>query len=117
GVLGVMRSRVLSFGIVIALAFLLLVSLVINAALEMFSTYFGARLGAAGTIALHTGAMVGSFVVITLLFAVIYKVLPEVHLSWGDVALSALLTASLFMVGRVVIGRYLGHSTAVSVFG
>jgi membrane protein len=69
------------------------------------------------TIALHTGAMVGSFVVITLLFAVIYKVLPEVHLSWGDVALSAFLTASLFMVGRVVIGKYLGHSTAVSVFG
>ena len=117
GAWGAVRSRMLSFGIVLALAFLLLVSLVINAALEMFSTYFGARLGGAGTAALHVGASIGSFTVITLLFAVIYKVLPDVHLSWGDVAVSALLTASLFMVGRVLIGKYLGHSAAVSVFG
>jgi membrane protein len=117
GVWGVVHSRLLSFGIVISLAFLLLVSLVINAALELFSTYFGAKLGSAGTVALHAGSMIGSFVVIALLFAVIYKVLPEVHLSWSDVALSALLTASLFMIGRVLIGKYLGHSAAVSVFG
>jgi membrane protein len=117
GLWGMLRPRLLSFGLVISLVFLLLVSLLINAALELFSEYFGALLGIAGTVALQTGSLVGSFIVITLLFAVIYKLLPEIHLSWRDVALSALLTASLFMVGRVLIGSYLGQSAAVSVYG
>jgi membrane protein len=117
GVWGALRPRLLSFGLVLSLVFLLLVSLVINAALELFSAYFGARLGIAGSTALQTFSLAGSFLVITLLFAVIYKVLPEIHLAWRDVLVSAVLTASLFMVGRVLIGEYLGQSAAASVYG
>jgi membrane protein len=114
---GALRPRLLSFGLVLSLAFLLLISLVINAAMELFAAYFGARLGPGGTVAIQTASLAGSFLVITLLFAVIYKLLPEIHLNWRDVAVSALLTASLFMVGRVLIGKYLGQSAAASVFG
>jgi membrane protein len=111
------RSRLVSFGLVLSLAFLLLVSLLINAALEMFAGYFGAILGIGGTVALHAGSQIGSLLIIWLLFAAIYKLLPEVHLSWRDVAMSALITALLFSIGRIVIGTYLGNAASVSVYG
>src|SRR3954468_9826249 len=117
GYWGVARQRLLSFGLVLALVFLLLVSLVINAAIDTFSTYFGERLGIGGTLALQVGSLAGSYVFITLLFAIIYKLLPDIRLSWRDVSASALLTASLFMIGRILIGKLLGHSSAVSVYG
>jgi membrane protein len=117
GLWSVIRSRLLSFGIVLALAFLLLVSLLINAGVQMFSDFFGRYLGAAGTVALQVGSLAGSYLVISLLFAAIYKLLPEIRLSWRDVAVSSVLTASLFMIGRVVIGTVLGNSAAVSVYG
>ena len=114
---GSARSRLVSFGLVLTLAFLLLVSLVISAALEMFLGYFGALLGPAGSVALLVASQVASFLVIWLLFAAIYKLLPEVRLGWKDVAVSAFITAMLFSIGRLVIGSYLGNAVATSVFG
>jgi membrane protein len=111
------RARLVSFGLVLTLAFLLIVSLVLGAALEMFSAYFGAMLGVRGTIALLIASQVTSFLVIWLLFAAIYKLLPEVRLGWKDVAMSAFITAMLFSIGRLIIGKYLGNAAAASVFG
>jgi membrane protein len=117
GVWSLVWSRLLSFGLVLSLAFLLLVSLLVNAALEMFSVYFGALFGIAGTLALNAGSQVASLLIIWMLFASIYKLLPEVHLSWTDVMMSAFITAVLFSIGRTLIGTYLGNSAAASVYG
>jgi membrane protein len=111
------RSRLLSFGLVLSLAFLLLVSLLVSSALEVFSGYFGARLGIGGTVVLQGVSFASSLLVITLLFAVIYKLLPDVRLAWKEVALSSVLTALLFMAGHALLGKYLNDSAAVSVYG
>ncbi len=112
-----LRSKLLSFALVLCLAILLMASLVLNAALEMFSSYFSTHLGVNSAAFLHGASLAGSFVLITLLFATIYKLLPEVSLSWRDVAISSVLTALLFMFGHVLLARFLGNSAAVSVYG
>ena len=109
--------RLKSFLLVLALVALLLASLMIDAALSLFAEWFGKHLGVEGTMALQIGSLVGSYLVITLLFATVYKVLPAIRLSWSDVALSALLTASLFMVGRLLMAQFVGQSAATSVYG
>lgn len=111
------RSRLLSFGLVLSLVLLLMMSLFLNAALELFSSYFGSRLGMNETVLLHSVSLVSSFILIALLFAVIYKLLPDVRLSWKDVGVSSLLTAALFMIGHALLSKYLGNSAAVSVYG
>lgn len=111
------RSKLLSFVLVLSLALLLMASLVLNAALEVFSSYFGARLGVNSAAFLHGASLAGSFVLITTLFAAIYKLLPEVSLSWTDVAVGSLVTALLFMLGHVLLARFLGNSASVSVYG
>jgi membrane protein len=117
GMWSLVKSRLLSFGLVLSLAFLLLVSLLVNAALEIFAVYFGSVLGINGTLALHAASQVASLLIIWMLFAAIYKLLPEVPLAWKDVAASALITALLFSIGRLVIGNYLGNSASASVYG
>jgi membrane protein len=117
GLWGMIRSRFLSFGLVLVLSFLLLVSLLINTALEMFSSYFASTFGIGTSVALQVSSFAGSLIVVTLLFAAIYKLLPEVRLAWKDVLVGAAITALLFTMGRVLIGRYLGNASSVSVFG
>lgn len=111
------RQRVLSFAMVMVIGFLLLVSLVLSAVLEAVQTYF------AGTdvdeaAGLWTAANTGvSYLVITVLFSLIFKVLPDVKLRWRDVFVGALLTAGLFTVGRHVIGEYLGRAGVGERYG
>jgi membrane protein len=112
GAWGLIRSRVLSMGLVVTIGFLLLVSLVLNAAV----TALGASWGG-GKLALLLGTFVVSIIVETLLFAVIYKVLPNVRIAWRDVWIGAAATAVLFEAGKFLIGLYLGKGSVSSAFG
>ena len=108
-----MRARLLSFGVVVAIGFLLLVSLVVSAAISFVGTHwFGGAEAAA-----HVLEFVASLAVMTLLFAVIYKVLPSLRMPWSDLWIGAAVTAVLFSVGKVLIGLYLGKAAVVSSFG
>ena len=111
-----LRTRLLSFGMVLVLAFLLLVSLVVSAALAMLERYAGGVLGDF-TDVLATLTSFISFGVIACMFAVIYKTLPEAPLTWRDVWIGAVFTAGLFSLGKYAIGLYLGNSGVASSFG
>ena len=109
------RTRVLSVGLILALGFLLLVSLVISAALTTLERFWGGE----GLIAAVVGWLnvVFSFALVVALFGTIYKVLPSVRVSWRDVFIGAVVTALLFTIGKFVIGAYLGNSGLASTYG
>jgi membrane protein len=112
------RERLLSFSIILGTGFLLLVSLVLSAALEALGGVLKpvtALPGGAGIWQALNFAL--SFGVITLLFAMIYKILPDAEIAWRDVWVGAVSTALLFTAGKYLIGLYLGHSTLTSAFG
>jgi len=111
-----LRTRLHAFGLVLVLAFLLLVSLVLSAALALLERHAGLLWGGSHE-ALALVASVVAYGVIACLFAVIYKALPDAPLSWRDVWVGAAFTAGLFGLGKHVIGLYLGHSDAASGFG
>ena len=113
-IIGFLRTRLYSFGLVLVLAFLLLVSLALSAALAVLERYAGGT-GTYAILAVLSSAI--SFAVITCLFAVIYKVLPDALLSWRDVWIGAAFTAGLFTLGKYGIGLYLGNSAVASSFG
>jgi membrane protein len=112
----VLRTRLLSFALVLAICFLLLVSLVISAALAAITAYFRTVIPLTSTIWPFID-MGGSFLITTILFATIYKILPDVDISWRDVWIGAAATAALFAVGKLGIGMYLGRSTFSSAYG
>jgi membrane protein len=108
------RTRLLAFGLVVVLAFLLLTSLLVSAALALLERYAG---GIWASSVLSACSSLASFAVIAFLFAVIYKMLPDVQLSWRDVWVGALVTAGLFALGKHAIGLYLGNGAVASGFG
>ena len=110
------RARVASLGLVAALGFLLLVSLVASALISALADYIDARLPF-GALVLHLVHFVMSFALISVLFAAIYKVLPDARLSWRDVLIGAVVTALLFNLGKFLIGLYLAHSALASSYG
>jgi membrane protein len=116
GFLGVLRRRFVSFTMVVGLGFLLLVSLVVSAGVAAFSKFAGSRLPG-WEIALQGANVVLGFASTTVVFALVYKVLPDVKLTWRDVWTEALITAALFSAGRLLIGLYLGRSTVASAYG
>lgn len=115
-VLLMLRARAASLGLVAALGFLLMVSLAASAALSALGTYLGGRTSFAPLLlaALNTLISLGLF---TLLFAAIYKVLPDTPISWREVGIGALITAVLFTIGKSLIGWYLGTTAASSGYG
>jgi len=111
-----LRTRVLSLGLVVTIGFLLMVSLVANAALAAWGKYwsgwfFGVE------VALHAANLVLSLAVFTLLFALMYKILPRVKIAWRDVWVGAAVTALLFSVGKLLIGLYIGKTSVASSYG
>lgn len=114
--LALLRTRFLSFSLVLALAFLLLISLVISAALAVLERYAG-NLWSGSLVIISGVSSIISFGVIACLFAVIYKMLPDAPLSWRDVWIGAMFTAILFSLGKYAIGLYLGNSGVASSFG
>lgn len=118
GIHGMVRSRVLSFGLVLVLALFLLISLTVNAALGAARKYYG-DLWAASAVATVADwlSSLFSFSVVVALFAVIFKLLPSARISWRDVIPGAIVTAALFLVGKWGIGVYLSRGAAVSAYG
>jgi membrane protein len=116
GVLGIIKQRFWSFAMVVGIGFLLLVSLAVSAALAAFSKFFYWLLPSPAYL-IEGINVVFSWAVITLLFAVIFKLLPDVRIPWSNVWVGAGVTALLFTIGKSVIGFYLGRSTAASTYG
>jgi len=115
-VIAFLRTQLHSFGLVLVLAFLLLVSLAFSAALAVVERYAGDFWGDShrGIALVSSAAVVG---IIACLFAVIYKALPDATLSWRDVWIGAAFTAGLFSLGKFAIGAYLGSSEVAASFG
>jgi membrane protein len=116
GVWHYLKSRMLSFSVILAIGFLLLVSLVISTALSAFSDYIDRAMPSFGIIIylLHHGL---SFGFTTVFFAVIFKILPDHPVEWEDVWLGAAITAVLFSIGKHLISLYIGSSNMTSSYG
>jgi len=110
------RARAASLGLVAALGFLLLVSLAVSAALAALGDYVNVYLPFGKLILFALNAVL-SFALISLLFAAIYKVLPDTKMEWRDVIIGALATSLLFTIGKTIIGWYLGASAISSTYG
>jgi membrane protein len=109
------RTRLLSVGVILALAFLLLVSLVVSAGLAALEAL--SRGEPFFNIVFDWLNMLFSFALVAALFGTIYKVLPSVRIAWRDVTVGALVTAALFTIGKYAIGAYLGNSGLASTYG
>jgi membrane protein len=115
-VLTVIRERFWSFAMVVGMGFLLLVSLVLSAWLAALGALFGEMLPVPAYL-LETANALASLVVITLVFAMTFKVLPDLKIAWRNVWIGAAVTALLFTAGKSLIGLYLGRSTIASAYG
>jgi membrane protein len=116
GLMGLIRDRFLSFAMVLGIGFLLLVSLAISAGLAAL----GKLMGGMVPTPIYVGQILnlfGAFVVIMLLFAMIYRILPDIEIAWSDVWIGAAFTSVLFTIGKFLIGFYLGRSSVASAYG
>jgi len=113
----VIRALVLSLGMILGIGFLLLISLVVSGAILAFEAYSASRFPGAAVPVLYLWNGVLSVGVVTALFAMLYKWLPNVPIAWNDVWIGAFITAVLFGVGRMAIGVYLGRSATASAYG
>jgi len=116
GLWGLLRSRVLSLGLVVSIGFLLLVSLVVSAALAAFGKWWGSIFGDMEWL-FHVLDFVVSIAVIAVMFALMYKILPRVKIAWHDVWIGAGVTAVLFAIGKFLVGLYVGKTSVASSFG
>jgi membrane protein len=116
GMLHFVRTRILSFGLVLALGFLLMVSLILSTAINAMGMLFGTWYEQAALI-FDGFNFVITFAGITVMFALIYKLLPAAKIALSDVWVGALITALLFSIGKFLIGLYLGRSAISSSFG
>ena len=116
GLLQLLRGRLLSFGMVFGIGFLVLVSLLLSAALAALGKWWAPMFGGWSVLASAVDLVLG-FAVVTAGFALIYKVVPRVRIEWRDVWVGAAVTALLFALGRFAIGFYLGRATFASGFG
>jgi membrane protein len=111
-----LRSRMLSFGLILGVGFLLLVSLLASAALAALGTWLGSFL-VQWQVILPALDLLLSLGLSTVLFAMIYKYVPKEEIDWGDVWIGGLVTACLFTIGKLLIGLYLGRSSFSSAYG
>src|SRR3954471_24646923 len=116
GIWGFLRHRFLSFGMVLGIGFLLLISMVLTTAVSAIMKNMGGLLPMSEAVA-HTVNFVVSFGVITLLFAIMFKFLPDVKVRWSDVWTGAVLTSLLFTIGKFLLGLYLGRASTTSSYG
>ena len=117
GFLKMLINRLLSFSLVISLGFLLLVSLLINGLMDLLITRLTVMFPELTVIAVYTVNVIITFGITALLFALIFKVLPDARIKWKHVRAGAITTAILFMLGKFLIGYYLGHSGLSSTYG
>ncbi|QDU29061.1 ribonuclease BN/unknown domain fusion protein [Anatilimnocola aggregata] len=116
GIWLIVKTQLLAFAVVVGTGFLLLVSLLLTAMLTAFAHWVAQWLPVPVWTAYFLDLLV-SFLVITFLFALIFKLLPDVTVSWKDVWIGAVFTAVLFMIGKFLIGLYIGSASVGSVYG
>lgn len=116
GIWGLLRSRLLSFGLILGIGFLLIVSLIFSAALAALTKWWENFFGGWGMLAYILNILI-SFSLTTAAFAMIYKFMPRAKIEWHDVWVGAAVTALLFTVGKFLIGLYLGQTSIGSSFG
>jgi len=111
-----LRTRILSIGLILAMGFLLLVSLAASAAFDAFAAWSTSPIAGWEPL-VHGINLALSFVLTTALFAMIYRFMPQATIEWRDVGIGALVTAALFAIGKTLIGLYIGKSALASGFG
>jgi membrane protein len=116
GIVGMVRSRLLSLGLVAAVGFLVVVSLLASAAIAALGRWWSGWFGE-WAVLLRLANQALSFLIITGMFGLIYKLLPSVRIAWRDVWIGAAVTSVLFAIGKFAIGYYLGTSSIASGFG
>jgi len=116
GLWRLLRARLLSFGMILGVGFLLIVSLVASAALAALGKWWAPMFGGWAVLGEVLNSVLG-FALVMLCFAMIYKILPRLRIEWRDVWIGAAVTAALFTVGRFGVGLYIGRSTFASGFG
>jgi len=117
GWLKMILNRILSFSIIVTLGFLLLVSLAVSAALDALNERLKAQFADVAVVVFYIADLLISFIVITVLFAVIFKVLPDAKIKWKDVMPGAISSALLFMAGKFAISLYISKSNVGSTYG
>jgi len=116
GLMALLRGRLLSFGLILTMGYLLLISLAVSAALAALPKVWNGGLGdMAGLLGIANSMF--AFAVVFVMFAIIYKWLPDARIAWRDVAVGAAFTTLLFTLGKFLIGLYLGNSSIASGFG
>jgi membrane protein len=116
GFIHFVKARLISFAMLLGVGFLLLISLVLSASLAATGSFLGGFMGAQHLLWAATNFMI-SLGVISILFAMILKVLPDVNIAWRDVWIGGVLTALLFNLGKFLLGFYLGRSSIASAYG
>ena len=117
GFLKLLFNRLLSFSLVVTLGFLLLVSLLINGLMDMLITRLTSMFPELTVVVVYAVNVIITFGITALLFALIFKILPDARIKWRHVRAGAFTTAILFMLGKFLIGYYLGHSRLSSTYG
>lgn len=117
GLKNFITKRLLSLGMILSIAFLLLVSLALSAVLSSFGNVIANMVPGIGEILLHVINFAISTAVITLLFAMMFKIIPDADIAWRDVWVGAAVTALLFVIGKFLIGFYLGRSDPGQAYG
>ncbi len=116
GIKAMIQTRIFAFALVLGIGFLLLVSLLFSAAIAAAGKFFGGLLPLPEAL-LHLLNTVVSFIAVTVLFALLYKVVPDMRIEWRDVWIGAAVTSALFSIGKFLIGLYLGKAGVGSAYG
>ena len=116
GIWQLLRTRLVSFAMIVGIGILLIASLLASAALSLLENWWGALFGAQALVASALNILL-SYLIVTVMFAMIYKIMPRVRIAWSDVWTGAVITGILFTVGKYLIGLYIGKSGVSSTFG
>ena len=116
GITDILRDRFLSFTMILGIAFLLLVSMIITTLVEVVGGALASAIPG-GTVIGHSLEIAASFAVVTILFAMMFKILPDVKIAWNDVWIGAAATSALFTIGKLLIGLYLAKGSVRTTYG
>lgn len=117
GIMANLRSQLLSFGLILTIGFLLLISMVVSTALAAFSTWMNARFSGVAAVLLFIVDFVVSYSIISLLFAAMFKTLPDVKMPWRTIWTGSMITGLLFLLGKYALSFYFGKAHPGSVYG
>lgn len=112
-----LKARLLSFGVITSIGFILLVSLALSTILEVLSDQFFSQFSESAVYFIYIANSIVTFIVISLLFGSIFKILPDATIKWQQVRLAAFVTALLFMLGKFLISFYIANSNLRDVYG